>query len=753
MGASLSNISSYSKLYMGLCLFHLLVWSPFYHLHRLPILFISLGLFALCLIRLFLIVSKITIYKKRTTALKLLYKFCVVSVFIGIIYFHGEFRGLETGMSLLSVLAPLKLLEGREARDFLTFIMISMFLFMTQLLSTDGLWVILYIVFVVIFLFYLTAQIRNVSDTSDFDESNSGSFSFNIRKTVFLIVLTLPFSMALFFVFPRISIGNIFMGPQSSIGITGFSHRLRPGEVSQLVSDPQLVFRVAFESKDSDEELSPVPISELYWRGRILSQNNGLNWDPSPSSARESVNLGRNFQVSSFKDYLEASSPSYYNYRVSMAKLEDAPIFHLENTFHYRSSGPGRIFEWEGDTFRFVPLNNQRGHFLLSYLNQNYQNEERINREVEMNERDRHRYTQFPYKEIEGTRFVDYFNRLEEKVHSKFNNDQFDKTDFLMSELIDDLAHRGFSYTLSPGLYNARDPLGGLEEFFFDRKVGFCEHYAAAFAFILRYFEIPTRVVIGFHGGEFNDFGNHYLVSSRDAHAWIEYWSDAKLQWTRFDPTSYIAPSRIERGAEYFLLGLQYPDQQIDEIYDGLQFSMLRRLRYQFDFYYFQLNQRFLGYNLESQMAILRSLGIHFSDDRAGRRLLIIVLSIISVAVSIVLGLILYIFRYRLYRLWYWVFGEALSPPKKLLVAYHGLIDRYEAAFLNNCESPSFSTLSPAEFALAVEPSIANSDDLFRLVKDLNELIYNPRTRGAGYKKQVYELELRLKRFKFNFNV
>ena len=104
---------------------------------------------------------------------------------------------------------------------------------------------------------------------------------------------------------------------------------------------------------------------------------------------------------------------------------------------------------------------------------------------------------------------------------------------------------QGFVYSLSPGQYEGA---AALDDFLFRRKIGFCEHYAGTFATLMRAAGIPSRVVVGYLGGQFNQFGNYLLVRQSDAHAWCEVWlPDAG--WVRVDPTSVIAPERLSLGS------------------------------------------------------------------------------------------------------------------------------------------------------------------------------------------------------------
>ena len=101
-----------------------------------------------------------------------------------------------------------------------------------------------------------------------------------------------------------------------------------------------------------------------------------------------------------------------------------------------------------------------------------------------------------------------------------------------------------FSYSLEP------PPLGGnaVDEFLFDTLTGYCEHYASAYATLLRAGGVPARVVLGYYGGYYNAIGGYLVVRRSDAHAWVEYWL-ADRGWVRADPTSMVAPERIDRSA------------------------------------------------------------------------------------------------------------------------------------------------------------------------------------------------------------
>ncbi len=103
-----------------------------------------------------------------------------------------------------------------------------------------------------------------------------------------------------------------------------------------------------------------------------------------------------------------------------------------------------------------------------------------------------------------------------------------------------DWIHREFAYTLSTPLPGRHS----VDEFLFDQKQGFCQHFSSSFVVLMRGAGIPARVVTGYAGGVRNRFGDYWVVRRLDAHAWAEVWLPER-GWVRVDPTAAVAPERI----------------------------------------------------------------------------------------------------------------------------------------------------------------------------------------------------------------
>jgi hypothetical protein len=100
--------------------------------------------------------------------------------------------------------------------------------------------------------------------------------------------------------------------------------------------------------------------------------------------------------------------------------------------------------------------------------------------------------------------------------------------------------HDSFAYTLAV-------PLAGrnaVDEFLFDTREGYCQHFSSAFVVLMRAAGIPARVVTGYAGGNYNRIGGYWLVRRSDAHAWAEVWLPGR-GWVREDPTAAVSPERV----------------------------------------------------------------------------------------------------------------------------------------------------------------------------------------------------------------
>ena len=161
-----------------------------------------------------------------------------------------------------------------------------------------------------------------------------------------------------------------------------------------------------------------------------------------------------------------------------------------------------------------------------------------------------------------------------------------------------------FVYTLAPG--ELRGDV--VDQFLFETRRGFCEHYAGSFALMMRVANIPSRVVLGYQGGEKNPHADHWVVRQSDAHAWTEVWLP-KLGWWRVDPTAAVAPERIEQSIDTALS--QNSDQIVFSIDDpGMIGALWRNAAWLADAVDLGWHRWVVGFTADRQGSLLEMLGL-----------------------------------------------------------------------------------------------------------------------------------------------
>jgi hypothetical protein len=171
-----------------------------------------------------------------------------------------------------------------------------------------------------------------------------------------------------------------------------------------------------------------------------------------------------------------------------------------------------------------------------------------------------------------------------------------------------------FYYTLYPPTLE-RNPV---DQFLFDSRRGFCEHYATSFATLMRIAGIPARVVLGYQGGEINPMGDYLIVRQSDAHAWAEVWLEGN-GWVRIDPTAAVAPERIERSFEFDLAGgstaIGTPITFGDT--NGFFSRITKQIRWSLDAINASWARWVLGYRQDQQSRLMDLLGLGFLRGRS----------------------------------------------------------------------------------------------------------------------------------------
>ena len=194
--------------------------------------------------------------------------------------------------------------------------------------------------------------------------------------------------------------------------------------------------------------------------------------------------------------------------------------------------------------------------------------------------------------------FLKFYHRLPSSIFSQklinwsneLRSTSSSDIDYL-NNIMKHFANGEYYYTLSPTVDKTND----YEKFFFETKQGYCEYYAGMFAILARLQNIPTRIVAGYLGGEFNDKGNFYKFKQSDAHSWVEVYTNDK-KWVRYDPTLVIPNKNILSFNNSSLQNIQSTEMDDDQEIDKL--SMLKLYYNYFDYTW---TNKFLDYDKKSR--------------------------------------------------------------------------------------------------------------------------------------------------------
>ena len=483
----------------------------------------------------------------------------VVAV-VAVYRYFGALLGRDPGVSLLVLLTGLKLLELRVARDAVLAALLLLLVVLGGFLYDNSLLLGLYTLFAVVTVTSALVRLQN-PELAPLAVARLASI---------IVAQAVPLMLVTYLLFPRLPDALWGIESTNNQATTGMSEVMRPGSISALNTSDAVAFRAYFE------ETIPRN-SALYWRVRVFWDNDGRSWEEGePLPVRNLVRAAnRNGQVS-YRMVLEPSTKPWVpalDLPVTVpAGLQERAGFIYET----------RRVQFERQTYDFVSHTQYRT--------------------VTLDKETRARALALPDDVSKRVRQLAARWRAEARAN-----------DDIVRAALAYFNKEPFFYTLNPPLLG-RDPV---DQFLFETRRGFCEHYAAAFVTLLRAAGVPTRVVVGYQGGVYNETGNYLIVRQADAHAWAEVWLDA-TGWTRVDPTAAVAPSRIEYGIDGLRRldsrGLPLNTVAADLIRRALQLPWFDRARLRASLTWDYLNFSWYlwvgNYSLERQSQFIAQLGL-----------------------------------------------------------------------------------------------------------------------------------------------
>lgn len=496
-------------------------------------------------------------YRLRRNILKLL---LAAAALTAIYISYGSFKGVEPSISLLVVLVALKVLEAHTAREFQVMVLMGWVLclcgfFLSQEFEAA--------------LSLLTAfALLIVALIQFYRGSSPGAFWPPLRTMFKILIQAVPLIVLFFILFPRFNTGLRFdFRAVGSLG-TGFSDHLSPGSIAALANSSDIAFRAEFPGATTP------PPGSMYWRGAVMWHCDGMEWHAPyvPVSIAHSI----------------APSPkgNKIRQRITLAPHGARWMFALDRPYEVP---PGAILVRGNYLWSVQTIRKARRYEVVSAVGVTAK---------ELTPGERREALEVP-------------GWISPSVHALAQSwaAQDSNPRATVNAALQFFGTQGFTYSLSPGEYGRN----GLEQFLFHRRVGFCEHYAASFATLMRLAGIPTRVVVGYLGGEYNDLGHFVLVRQADAHAWCEVWIP-ETGWTRVDPTTAVAPGRASLDLNSFLeRGIA--SGQIEAGRTGFvvrlaRSPLLTNVRLAWETLSYEWDTRILAYDADVQDVMLSSVGL-----------------------------------------------------------------------------------------------------------------------------------------------
>ena len=493
----------------------------------------------------------------------------------GTLFTHQTILGRDAGVTLIVMLLALKTLEVRARRDAMVvfflgfFTMLSNFFF-SQSLPTA-------VAMLVALLGLLTALVNAHMPVG----RPPLAHAFRLAGTMAL--LGAPIMAALFLLFPRMA--PLWGMPSDTMaGRSGLSGVMKVGNIAELALDDSVAMRVRFDTPGG----APPPQSDLYFRGPVFATFDGSEWHPlsyrAGTRALERPNSPAQLQVEGAPLRYEVTlEPHKRPWLLVLDAVRDKPSV----------AGMGAFMTDDLQWLTSRPITDVTRYQATSYP--------QFRHGPDTATPALRAYTELPPGFNPRTLALAQELRSDPRFASDSAPDPTrDATPALVNAALTRLRTGGYRYTLEPGVYGQHTA----DEFWFDRKEGFCEHIASAFVVLMRAMDVPARIVTGYQGGDRNTVDGYWTVRQSDAHAWAEVWM-AGRGWVRVDPTSAVAPGRT--GA---FERLQAPRGALATAMGTVMSpGMAQNLRAMWEAVNNGWNQWVLNYTQSRQLDLLKALG------------------------------------------------------------------------------------------------------------------------------------------------
>lgn len=447
---------------------------------------------------------------------------------------------LPAGVRFLLVLMVIKLFNLRRTGDYVHLHAISVVMMVAAALGADLWYFLFFLAYLLIGVWTLvllgvTKQGEDLpvpaSGLLPRQETTSASGEVTVsllRMACWLAAAVFGLTLLLFYVLPRLQAGLYQSGQGTVIRTAGFSGSVDLGALGPIKQDPRIVMRVELPGRARDEK------GWLYLRGIAFDHYDGRSWVNQMGRQRviHQTDPGI-FPLPGRRSEDQLSPELFHQQRVFLEPLDTPVLFGAP--FIEKVSGKLPAVQVDGGGSFYLPFPSAAP---IEYV--------AVSRPPTVLPADL-------YPLPAAVRYHDAFLRYFTQVPHQSDRiaalartiAQHARTPFEQAMAIQDYLSRHYRYSLELPVSDQAHPL---EEFLFNRKTGYCEHYATAMTIMLRTLGVPARLVTGFLATEWNEYGKYYVVRQQDAHAWVEVYLPYS-GWITMDPTPLSNNGGTDVGA------------------------------------------------------------------------------------------------------------------------------------------------------------------------------------------------------------
>lgn len=484
----------------------------------------------------------------------------IIAAAWGLFMHFGTVFGKTAGSVFLSLLLAIKLHESRSQRDYMLLIALSFFIIVTNFLFSQSIPTVVFMLLSVIVLLMSMIHINlaqnHIGGTSGNSRSHNLSHRDKLKLASRLLLQALPLMLIMFVLFPRIS-GPLWQLPEEkNVAVSGLSDRMEPGNISALIQSSAVAFRAEFDRQ-------PPPQPQLYWRALVLWYFDGRSWERGKANPTPQASIQ---PLAEPIDYRITLEPHQQDWLFAL----DMPL-NVPDNIDYSSNFELRAGEKISSLYQYR-LSSVPEYIIQPQLS--------------------------PWERSAGLKMPAEGNPQTRALGRQLAQ-QYTEPQQIVSQVLAMFNAEDYHYTLNPPLTPGAD---SVDQFLFQTRRGFCEHYAGSFALLMRAAGVPARVVLGYQGGTLNPLNQVVTVRQSEAHAWVEVW--LKQQgWLRVDPTAAIAPQRIERN-----LNAALDASEVRPLHMQLNSGLMQQLVFYWDAMDNQWKQWVIGYDDKLQQALLNKL-------------------------------------------------------------------------------------------------------------------------------------------------